>query len=366
MTKYLNIYRIILKTFGFKLRPLGTFGLLQLHGLLNGAGRAADHLFYPDFKKQPLDRPIFILGNPRGGTTFVHRFLLNTGRLCAFELWEMLFPAISTRPVFSRVIDRFAPLSPARYHSSEAHETSLRDVETDDAMAFFHFVDGGFLWSYFLAWDDQWGSALSRAYFNLDEEPAAEKEKLFRYLEGCWRRNLRAKRQSRIIVKSSIFTLRVKTLLQRYPDCKIIYVVRDPLETIPSGMSLLTGVLEKSYDVFNVAKQDALRRYLENLYQGSLQLYRVFHEVKKSGAIPEKNLLVITYPRLMNDLEQTMNDLVRFLELEPAPEFQAKLAEQAAKQRTYQSKHRYSLEKFGLSEERIRADLDFIYREYGF
>jgi hypothetical protein len=53
MTKYLNIYRIILKTFGFKLRPLGTFGLLQLHGLLNGAGRAADHLFYPDFKKQP-------------------------------------------------------------------------------------------------------------------------------------------------------------------------------------------------------------------------------------------------------------------------------------------------------------------------
>jgi hypothetical protein len=24
---------------------------------------------------------------------------------------------------------------------------SLRDVETDDAMAFFHFVDGGFLWA---------------------------------------------------------------------------------------------------------------------------------------------------------------------------------------------------------------------------
>lgn len=366
MTKYLNIYRIILKNFGFKLRPLGTFGLLQVHGLLNGAGRAADHVLHPHFRKQPLDRPVFILGNPRGGTTFVHRFLLNTGRLCAFELWEMLFPAVSTRKVLGRVIDRFAPLSPARYHSSEAHETGLRDVETDDAMAFFHFVDGGFLWSYFLAWEDRWGSALSKTYFDLDNEPEEKQEKLFAYLEGCWRRNLQAKHQSRIIVKSSIFTLRVKTLLKRYPDCKIIYVVRDPLETIPSGMSLLTGVLEKSYDIFNVAKQEALKQYLENLYQGSLQMYRVFHEVKKSGAIPEKNLLVVTYPSLMNDLEKTMDKLVRFLELEPVPEFYAKLTEQAEKQRKYKSKHQYSLDKFGLDEKRIRADLDFVYREYVF
>ena len=35
MKKYLNLYRIILKTFGFKLRPVGTFGLIQLHRLIN-------------------------------------------------------------------------------------------------------------------------------------------------------------------------------------------------------------------------------------------------------------------------------------------------------------------------------------------
>ena len=158
MMKYLNLYRIILKTFGFKLRPLGTFGLLQLHRLINGSTRALDHLLYPGFRETPIDRQVFVIGNPRGGTTFVHRFLLNTEQLCAFELWEMLLPAISARKAFGRMIDRFAPLSPARYHSGEAHGTSLRDVETDDAMAFFHFVDGGFLWSYFLAWDDVWAA----------------------------------------------------------------------------------------------------------------------------------------------------------------------------------------------------------------
>jgi len=170
MMKYVNLYHIILKTFGFKLRPLGTFGLLQVHRLINGSTRALDYALHPAFRDIAIDRPVFIIGNPRSGTTFVHRFLLNTEQLCAFELWEMLLPAISARKAFGRMIDRFAPLSPARYHSSDAHETSLRDVETDDAMAFFHFIDGGFLWSYFIAWDDVWGSDSCMAFFELERE----------------------------------------------------------------------------------------------------------------------------------------------------------------------------------------------------
>lgn len=364
--KYLNIYRIILKTFGFKLRPIFTFCLLMLHKVINGLTRLLDHVFFAGFQKKRMDRPVFILGNPRGGTTFVHRFLLNTKRLCAFELWEMLLPAITARKIFGSIVHKFAPFSPARYHSSDAHETSLRDVETDDAMGFFHFVDGGFLWSYFLAWEDQWGSDMSRYYFDLDDEPEQKKNRLFQYMEGCWRRNMYAKKTDRFIVKSSIFTLRVQTLLERYPDCKIIYVVRDPLQTIPSGMSLLTGVLEQSYDLFNATQKEDLARYLENLYQGSCYMYKVFHEMKKSGAIPKKNFKVVPYPSLMTDFENTMQGLVEFLELDPDSEFYEKVKQQAEKQKGYKSKHKYSLEKFGLSEERIRKDLDFVYKEYGF
>ena len=40
MMKYLNLYRIILKTFGFRLRPMGTFGLLQLHRIINHRSRS--------------------------------------------------------------------------------------------------------------------------------------------------------------------------------------------------------------------------------------------------------------------------------------------------------------------------------------
>lgn len=364
MTQYLELYRIILETFGLRLRPVGTFGLKQLHAALSGATFAADHLLAPSFKDRPLRAPVFVIGNPRSGTTFMHRFLLHTERLAAFELWEMLFPAVTARRAFGPFVDRLAPLSPARYHSSAAHETGLRDVETDDAMAFFHFVDGGFLWSYFLAWDDEWGSERARAYFDLDGEPSDRIEEHFRYMEGCWRRNLLVKDKERIIVKASTYTLRVRTLLRRYPDCKLIYLVRDPLETIPSGMSLVTGVLERSYDMFNSTRAVDRARYLENLYQASCHLFRYFHQVWRAGEIPERNLLIVPYARMMSDLEGTMDRVVGFLGLEPASGFAQVVRDQAEKQRRHRSAHAYSLEKFGLTEARIRRDLDFVYRDF--
>ncbi|MBM4373231.1 MAG: sulfotransferase, partial [Deltaproteobacteria bacterium] len=97
MLKYIQIYRTILRNFGFTLRPVGTFTAYQVRNGLHALTRGLDHLLYPGFRKVPIDRPVFILGNPRSGTTFLHRFLLNSGDLAAFELWEMLFPAVSAR-----------------------------------------------------------------------------------------------------------------------------------------------------------------------------------------------------------------------------------------------------------------------------
>jgi hypothetical protein len=362
--KYLRLYALLNRTFGLRLRPVGTFAALQARRLMSGSTWLLDEALYGGYRKLPIERPVFILGNPRSGTTFLHRFLLETGQLCAFELWEMLFPAISARKLLGGAVELLKPLSPARFHSADAHETGLRDVETDDAMAFFRFMDGGFLWSYFLAWEDTWGSEASRRVFDEACEPAEQRDKLFRFLEGCWRRNLYFKQKPRIAVKASTLSLRVPSLLQRYPDCKLIYLVRDPLESIPSGMSMLTDVLERSYDMFRSTRQEQRRRYLENLYQASCQMFRGFHEVYSAGLIPERNLRIVTYPRMMRDLQGTMQELLAFLELEPGEKFGELLARQAAEQRTRQSPHAYSLEKFGLDEARIRKDLSFVYDAY--
>lgn len=136
MSRYLQLYRTISKTFGTRLRPVGTFAALQVRQGISAATMGLDRLVYPQVADQPIDRPIFIVGNPRSGTTFLHRLLLGAGDTAAFELWEMMFPAITARKLLGRIVPRIDRLSPARYHPSDIHDTNLRGIETDDVAWF--------------------------------------------------------------------------------------------------------------------------------------------------------------------------------------------------------------------------------------
>jgi omega-hydroxy-beta-dihydromenaquinone-9 sulfotransferase len=364
MRHYLRVYRTINKTFGFWLRPLGTFLVLQIRQLISASTLGLDHLIYPRHRKQVIDRPIFIIGNPRSGTTFLHRLLLGAGGMAAFELWEMLFPAITARKLLGRIVPRFDRLSPARYHPSDVHDTSLRGIETDDVMWFFRTLDGPFAWAYFLAWQDTWGSELSLREFGIDGVTQRDEDRFFNYHEACWRRNLTYKRCNRILAKTSMLTLRLDALLKRYPDCKLVYVIRDPVEVIPSGMSLIAGVLENGYDVWNRTSAADQQRWVENLYQASCEMLRGFHEALAANRIPERNLCVVRYTDLIHDLEPTMKRILDFVEIDPPAAFLEEVRVQAEKQRSYQSRHQHSPEKFNLDPERIQQDLGFVYETF--
>ena len=67
MFKFIKLYATLIRTFGFRLRPLATFVLFQVKRLFNLTTRGLDHLFFPAIRKVAIERPIFILGNPRGG-----------------------------------------------------------------------------------------------------------------------------------------------------------------------------------------------------------------------------------------------------------------------------------------------------------
>ena len=362
MRHYVELYRTIKKTFGFRLRPIGLFAILQVRQAISALTMGMDRVFFPGYRKQPIDRPIFIVGNPRSGTTFLHRLLLGAGGdLAAFELWEMLFPAMTARKLLGRVIPRFERLSPARYHPSDIHDTSLRGIETDDALWFFRTMDGPFAWAYFLAWQDNWGSDLCRREMGVEGVTDRDRERFFGYHEECWRRNLAYKHAKRVLAKTSMLTFRLDEVLKRYPDAKLVYIIRDPVEVIPSGMSLVSGVLENGYDAWNRTTDADQRRWAENLYQASCEMLRSFHEAYTSGRIPEKNLCVVRYTDLLQNLEPTMKRILDFIEIEPSAAFVEEVRAQAEKQRSYKSRHQHSPEKFNLDPERIRRDLRFVY-----
>jgi hypothetical protein len=338
---------------------------LQLRRIISAGTLGLDRLFYPEVQHQAIDRPIFIVGNPRSGTTFLHRLLLGGGGMASFELWEMVFPAITARRLLGRLVPRMERLSPARYHPSDIHDTDLRGIETDDVAWFLHAVDGPFAWAYFLAWQDTWGSALSQRSMGISGVSESERARFFDYYDAIWRRNLAFKRAQRVLAKSSMLTFRIEEVLERYPDARLVYVVRDPVEVIPSGISLLSEVLTNSFDAWQRTTSGDQERWIENLYEASVAMMRSFDEARATGRIPERNLCVVRYTDLLTDLEATITRILTFIEVDPAPGFLDEVRAQAQRQQHRTSRHEHSPEQFGLDPERIRRDTAFVYRADG-
>ena len=74
--------------------------------------------------------------------------------------------------------------------------------------------------------------------------------------------------------------------------------------------------------------------------------------------------MIVKYDRMMSDFEGLMDDVLEFVEPERSEDLIAAIKETGKKQRNYNSKHKYNLEKFGLSEDKIRSDCAKIYETF--
>ena len=67
---------------------------------------------------------------------------------------------------------------------------------------------------------------------------------------------------------------------------------------------------------------------------------------------------------MMSNFDIIMNDIFSFLDHAPSKELISDIKKTAEKQRSYESKHKYDLKKFGLSEKKIKKDCLPIYETF--
>jgi hypothetical protein len=137
-------------------------------------------------------------------------------------------------------------------------------------------------------------------------------------------------------------------------------MARDPLSVIPSSFSLMVGVLDRAFGFWSLP-EPVRQRWLDRMYQAWILLFQKFHEDWTSGAIDKTRVYIVRYDRMMADFESVMDEMCAFLKHDMTPALRARVAELGEKQRKYQSEHKYTLAKFGLTEERIRKDCKFFY-----
>jgi hypothetical protein len=75
---------------------------------------------------------------------------------------------------------------------------------------------------------------------------------------------------------------------------------------------------------------------------------------------------VVNFDDLVGDPEGTVGDIYQRFGFDISPAFAQVLREEAEKARNYQSQHKYSLERMGLTRERIIAEYEGVFDRFGF
>ena len=329
------------------------------------AMRLLDHVLFPGFRSQPLRAPLYIIGNPRSGTTFSHRLLALDEQFSWFKLYHTIFPAITCYKLFglTAAIDRrlgspgrriLSVISNRGFKGWETiHRTGPEKAESDEMLFMFALLSPllGLLFPFFREMD---------AAVFVDRMPERERKKLMAYYRSCLQRHLYATGPDKILLqKVALIAGRLDTIHSLLPDMRVVHLVRHPYESIPS----LISMFEVTWKTLAPrARED--NRACRELAELICDYYLHLHELEKD--FPANRLLKVRYEDLVADPRATVHRIYQAFGMEVRPDFDALLVEETGRARKYKSRHHYSLEQYGLSREMIRRRLQPIFEEYGF
>jgi hypothetical protein len=312
-----------------------------------------DELLYPELREQPVKRPVFILGHPRSGTSFFQRRIFRSGAAAMFTTWELFVPSVALRRLLGPVVRFLTDSDVDVMQSSDyGHEVRLADVEEDEGL-FLHRLDTEmmtFLCPRLLI-DRRHGDL----GFRLGWVSERETRRSVEFYRRCLRRNLYHSGKARVVAKCNPSVFRIPALLEIFPDARFVYVVRRPEESVRSFLAFTKRFVEP------LLKKRELPVYFRRKYAWGVELYRRFEQMR--GLIPPERLLVLRFDEITKNPEDALRRFFAFSELDPDED----TLRRASAPRSGHSGKRHvneMLDAFGITEEEIRRDLQFVRRQY--
>jgi omega-hydroxy-beta-dihydromenaquinone-9 sulfotransferase len=317
-----------------------------------------DRIFFPKFKDVEVRQPVFIIGHPRSGTTFIHKLFTQTDEMAAYYSWHLLFPSITARIVVRPIIDFFKRRGLTTLIPEETgHGVALDKVEEEELL-FLHNSDTQFavILSPLGFLEDEFPQ-----YRFHDQMPDAHRIRSARFLKSLFQRHIYYTGKQQIFAQTHFSTHRIKTLMEVFPDARFIYMHRMPEETLPSAFSLIENMIDLLWGMHRFSEQQA-RQFFQYRYQASIDLYKYFYDVWQNNEIDRKRVMIVPYEQLKSDLKGVFERVVEFTHIEPSDDLKKAVSEQAEKQKKYQRIHEVrALEEFGIDSQRLKKDFAFLY-----
>ena len=208
---------------------------------------ALDRMIYPGFRRVAVTRPLFILGIPRSGTTFLHRALAEDPAFTTTSTWELFMaPSLVQRrmaaaavlldeklgsPV-ARLLGALATRLPADVQS--VHEIGLGEAEED----YLALLPGAGCFFASLAFPQ---SAALGKLGDLSRLHPRRRERLLNHYHTVLQRQLYANPGRELLSKNAAFSGWLPYLAERYPDALFVLCVREPAAALSSQLSSLAA-----------------------------------------------------------------------------------------------------------------------------
>jgi omega-hydroxy-beta-dihydromenaquinone-9 sulfotransferase len=330
-------------------------------------GLGLDELFYPDYRKVSLPKPVFIIGNPRSGTTFLQRLLAkdtdNFHCMCTWEIFTA--PSVFMRKLVQFVegiggvlgvpiSKRVGKIEELWKDTDDVHRLKLRSPEEDEYL-FLHNFSTMKIWSY-AAMEEE-----SEPYIYFDQKMTSnDKKRIMDYYQSCLQRHhyFHGNQKEYYLSKNPNFSPAVQTLIDRFPEAKFIYLIRNPLEAVPSHISLkarewriLGSPLEK------YSCRDFIIKSSQHWYEYPLSVL---------GSLPENQAVIVKFDDLVSDAEAAVQNIYNQLGLSLSEDFRKVLAVETVHARNHESDHQYSLEEMGIKPQQMAAEFADVIHKFGF
>ena len=311
----------------------------QIVGLLRARCRAERLLArHPAIAERRLERPIIILGPMRSGSTRLQRLLACDRRLSFTRLFETLFPVPGRGGNGARIAASAAVHSTLRALNpaiQRIHPSGPLRPDEEFGFLSFAFHSGQFA----VQWDVPGFVAAER---RRDLSPIARELAALLRING-WARGETA---SVPVLKCPAYSDMAEALLETFPDARLIRLSRDPAKVVASSASLVVEQRRIHSDAVDPHAVGA-----EWLARTAEREARLDELLERRRDVPVFDL---PYGAMNADWSGVMHRLYRFLRLPLDPPTLEAMRRYQRKAKAHRG-HRYSLEEFGLDEDRVSA-----------
>lgn len=366
-----TLYRLMLRLAWSepRLRPrltalFVTLGFIPLYSGITAAFYLLDNLS-PSLHRVRIEKPVFVVGHARSGTTLLHRLMVSDAdSFNFFLLYELLFPSLwqkralralgrMDRALFGSFFTKklVAAEDDALEGARDMHHLGLFVPEEDDFVLTASCVAS--------TWVALFPGMPEFDVYYLDEWPEKRRRRVMRaYADGV-RRQLCLSGPDKIhCSKNPSYSGRIESLIEEFPDARFVVMMRDPREAIPS----LLKMLQKTWRSQGWS-QDRIEKSIEALIANSVHTY--LYPLEVLARHPETKWTVVDYRDLVAQPKATVESIFSALDLAMTPAISKTLEEEQRRARAHRSSHRYGLEEFGIDEAELKAELGELFDRFG-